>query len=215
VQDNSLLTFIIALVGIIGTGIGILASLIPIELAGKRDYHQRLIKVWKLLDFERNALISQCENPADYLPEAPAPRPMIVASLPSSAWQSVRSNGELISDAPQELLNSLNIAYEMVARLNVTLDHYSIWASTPNADQLEIFHDRTRYYHRIINSQRTTLAIQFRDFERQIAQQIKMHEKIIHSTQKWINSLKWIAGVVYGCTVIASLVLVVLLIFHH
>ena len=29
VQNNNLLTFIIALVGIIGTGIGILASLIP------------------------------------------------------------------------------------------------------------------------------------------------------------------------------------------
>ena len=32
VQDTNLLNFIIALVGVIGTGVGIAASLIPIEL---------------------------------------------------------------------------------------------------------------------------------------------------------------------------------------
>ncbi len=54
VQDSNLLNFIIALVGVIGTGVGIVASLIPMELIGQRDSYQRLAKTWEEGEKEEN-----------------------------------------------------------------------------------------------------------------------------------------------------------------
>ncbi len=45
-------TLIGALIGMIGAGAGILASLIPLELTGNRDHYERLAKIWGLLDFD-------------------------------------------------------------------------------------------------------------------------------------------------------------------
>ncbi len=76
--------------GVFGTGIGILASLYPVELTGKRDYYQRLVKMWRLLDFERNDIVRQSEDRADHLSDAESPIPMIISSFPFTAWQTVR-----------------------------------------------------------------------------------------------------------------------------
>jgi len=214
-QDNILLTFIVALVGVIGTGVGILASLIPIELTGKRDYYQRLVKMWRLLDFERRALVKHCDDPANHLAEAPEPRPIMISSLPLTAWQTVRSNGEFIAAAPPELLNALYVSYEMVDRLNATINHYTIFSATTNVAILPNYADRIRYFHTIINSQYSTLSMHFRDFEAQIAQQIKMLEKKADSAHKWIDRLKWIVGFVFAGVIIASIFLALLLIFHR
>ena len=214
-QDNNAFTFIVALVGVIGTGIGILASLIPIELIGKRDYYQRLVKMWRLLDFEQKALVKYFENPANHLVEAPEPRPMMIAFLPATAWQTVRSNGEFITDAPANLLHTLNSSYEMVDRLNATINQYTIFSATSSIGAVPNFPDRVRGLHTIINTQYSVLAIQFQNLEGQIAQQINILEGKTHSAQKWIDILKWFAWIVFGGVVIVSIFLVLLLIFHR
>jgi len=213
-QDNNLLTFIVALVGVIGTGVGILASLIPIELTSKRDYYQRLVKMWRLLDFEREALLKHYENPANHLAEAPEPRPMMIAFLPTTAWQTVRSSGEFLTEAPSDLLTTLNASYEMVDRLNATINHYTIFSATTNIATLPNFPDRVRGFHTIINTQYSVLAMQFRNLEEQIAQEIKILAGKAQAAQKWVDVLKWFAGVVFGCVLIASIVLVLLLVLH-
>src|SRR5260221_13753271 len=109
--DIILLTFVAALVGVVGTVVGIYASLHTVELIGKRDYYQRLVKLWKLLDFERNAIVKQSKDKADHLSEAESPTPMIISSFSTVAWQAIRANGELIADTPQELLNRLIGSY--------------------------------------------------------------------------------------------------------
>jgi len=214
-QDSNLLTFIVALVGIIGTGVGILASLIPIELTGKRDFYQRLVKMWRLLDFEQKALVKHFENPANHLAEAPEPRPMMIPFLPATAWQTVRSNGEFITDTPANLLHTLSASYEMVDRLNATINQYTIFSATTNIAAVPNFSDRVRGFHTIINTQYSVLALQFQNLEGQIAQQIKTFEEKTRSAQKWIDFLKWFAWIVFGGVLIASVVLVLLFVFHR
>ena len=214
-QDNILLTFIVALVGVIGTGIGIMASLIPIELTGKRDYYQSLVKMWRLLDFEQKALVKHFENPANHLAEAPEPRPIMIAFLPATAWQTVRSNGEFITDAPANLLHTFNASYEMVDRLNAAINQYTIFSATTNIATMPNFPDRVRGFHTIINTQYSVLAIQFHNLEGQIAQQIKILEGKTRIAQKWIDGLKWFAWVVFGSVLIASVVLVLIFVLHR
>lgn len=213
--DIILLTFVAALVGVFGTGIGILASLYPVELTGKRDYYQRLVKMWRLLDFERNAIVRQSEDRADHLSEAESPIPMIISSFPFTAWQTVRSNGEFIADTPQELLNSLNASYGMLERLNITLTNYSTFYVSANTATSSQISDRIRDYHITISQQRLNLALQFRELEGKIALQIEMCKKELKRKQREIDVFSWGSRVFFIILTVGILAYVAYLLFWH
>lgn len=138
----------------------------------------------------------------------------MIAFLPATAWQTVRSSGEFITDAPVNLLHTLNASYEMVDRLNATINYYTIFSATTNIAAVPNFPDRIRGLHTIINTQYSVLALQFQSLEEKIAQQIKILEKTTHSAQKWIDVLKWFAGIVFAVVLIALIVLL-LIVIHH
>jgi len=104
-----------------GVGVGVAASLIPTELSSKRDYYQRLTRIWQLLAFEINSIIAQCDS-YDNHPEDQWAKVSELPSLPSIAWQVAMTNGV---DAEPETLQELGIAYATLERLNATISCYT------------------------------------------------------------------------------------------
>jgi hypothetical protein len=114
--------FALALVGVIGTGIGVIASLLPIELLGKRDLHERVAKIWRLLDLEIARLIATCQEFQGVLGRTKKALSELcgsdtkvlligMAHLPSLARQVAMSSGDLVAQTPDNLLLELNDAY--------------------------------------------------------------------------------------------------------
>ncbi|HYU73102.1 MAG TPA: hypothetical protein VEL31_10530 [Ktedonobacteraceae bacterium] len=107
-QDSNLLNFIIALVGVIGTGVGIVASLIPMELIGQRDSYQRLAKTWRLLLSEAQRIEHFCTDLAQSLEHAitmmstgqAMPKKYMSRISLGGLQVILLSNSEFISQAP-------------------------------------------------------------------------------------------------------------------
>jgi hypothetical protein len=213
--DIILLTLVVALVGVVGTGVSIYASLHTVELTGKRDHYQRLVKLWKLLDFERKAIVEQSEDQADLLSEAESPTPMIISSFSTVAWQAIRANGELIAEAPQELLNRLIDSYGIVERLNITLTNYATFNVSANMTSSGQFSARIGNYHRSINQQRSILALEFRDLEKKITPQIEMYEKALKRQQKKIDVFSWGSRIIFSILAVVILAYAIYLLFWH
>jgi len=138
--------FALALVGVIGTGVGVVASLIPVELLGKRDLHERVAKMWRLLDREIAHLLTECQEAQPVITESlqnlPAFDPsrpiteavdvllMGVSHLSSQAWQTVKSNGDFVDKAPEYVFHELSLVYGAVGLTNAEMDRYSLYIST-------------------------------------------------------------------------------------
>ncbi len=114
-QDTNLLNFIIALVGVIGTGVGIVASLIPMELIGQRDSYQRAVKTWQLLRSEAERIEQFCtelarslEDTVKIMSTQQTLQKKYLNRISLEGLQAVLlSNSEFISQAPPALLSKL------------------------------------------------------------------------------------------------------------
>ncbi len=207
-------TLIGALIGMIGAGAGILASLIPLELNGKRDHYERLAKIWGLLDFDTKRIDDLCQNHWKETLEAlqhvetdnVIPLHTFVR-IPSTAWQVAVTNGDFMAQVPQGILNKLTEGYLAVDTLNESVDHYARFTSTSRA--LSNFSETVVTFYKVINQNCSAITTHFQALKQQIADEEKVNANKAKSRQKRIEVYKWIGTVLFGIVIIVLIVLVI------
>jgi len=139
-MSQYLLAFLTALVGVVGTGIGVLAAFVPTELIGKRDYYERITKFWSLLQFEVAQIIIYCPKFHD-LPTVDKESKIDTTLSPISlaAWQAALANSEFIGAVDPVPIRNLAACYVLLERLNAAVENYKLFCATANVNELPNF----------------------------------------------------------------------------
>ncbi len=206
---NILITFIVSLVGVIGTGVGVVASHIPTELTNKRDFYQRLTSIWKLLDFESKAITNSC-TVHNNLPTGPNPTIGVLPIITTTAWQVTVSSGEFIAEVPEDIIEKLGAAYSAIGTTNMMIHQYTLFVSTSSA--LSNYGDRISGYYATLKKMSLTTMPLFQDLQQQFAHQIKINEEKTNNAQRLIDRLKNFGATVFIGTLVVSIILAVVLI---
>lgn len=207
--QTDLITFTVGLIGIIGVGIGVIASLLPIELTGKRDYYQRLAKIWQLIKFEAKNIQDICDGNIN-VPDKNDTFLMFYVQMPTTSWQVAIASGDFIAAVPQDILSKLSLAYMSVSRVNTIISYYSPFTPNVFSNHLEVI---KAFYFNIKLECSTTTSI-FQELQEQIISQISLYEKKMNSKQIQIEILKWVGIIMFIIASISSLYLVRMLYWH-
>lgn len=202
----------LALVGVIGTGIGVIAALLPIELLGKRDLHERVAKIWRLLDLEIARLVAKCqefhgvlgrtEKALSELSGSDTSVPLIgMAHLPSHARQVAVSSGDFVAQAPDDLLLELNDAYDSLDLTNAQMDRYLSYSSVAtglvffnNDAGLELLRANIAVHYESLENASATLLSRLLPLQEKISDQEKVHDAKAKRLSRMISAL-WMSAV--------------------
>lgn len=208
--------FALALVGVIGTGVGVIASLIPIELVAKRDLHERVAKKWRLLDYEITFLLDTSEVYQHSLSEARKTQlkedtwnfPKISAShRPTLAWQAAISDGDFIEQAPDDLLVKLGTMYSNVDIANVRVDQYNQFI-TQIPDLMIALRESTavRYlyseHYKVLANCFKKLLPTLTSVQPMVSEQAKIHAAKAKRLSKRIQVAGWAAVTIFLVSVV-------------
>src|SRR5260370_30421663 len=218
------LAFIGALIGVVGTGVGVIAALIPTMLIGKRDYFQRLVNLYSLLHFEIDAVSVQCK---DYTSRTPVPDttqqlvPLttvaMISPLPLTAWRVVSVNGELITSLSEQLLQQIYRAYAFAEELNASVNFNALYTSTaammnhsyPNTDV-----QRVGDAFALILKRSDQVIQAFSNLQNPLIRQIEDNQRMAGRYKRWIFWLGVIGGILFSAAIITSIMLGSLIYLH-
>lgn len=215
------LAFIAALIGVVGTGIGVIAALIPTMLTGKRDYFQRLVNLWTLLRQEARTLPVECKNYKHAAPasntaqdKVPITAVAMLSPLPLTAWRVVSANGEFVTSLPEQLLQQLYAAYACAEQLNAAINFYTLYTSTaammnhsyPNTET-----QRVEDAFTLILKQSEQVMQAFSNLQQPLTKQIEANQRSVRQYERWIFWLSLTAGTAFFAAIVTCLLLAVLI----
>lgn len=215
----------LALVGVIGTGIGVIAALLPIELLGKRDLHERVAKMWRLLDLEIARLVTTCQNfqgalgrTKKALSELSGSDTKVLligmAHLPSQARQVAMSSGDFGAQTPDNLLLELNDAYDALDLTNAQMDRYIAYSSvaisfesSASEGALDLLRTNIAVHYESLENASATLLSRLLPLQEKISDQEKIHTDKAKRFSRMISALWMLAGFIFLGSVIWFMIL--------
>jgi hypothetical protein len=218
------LAFIGALIGVVGTGIGVIAALIPTILTGKRDYFQRLVNLWNLLYAEAKTIPIQCMDRKENTPASNTTQSMVplenvaaISPLSLTAWHAVSANAEFVASLTEKQVQQIYRAYVLAETLNASINFYALYTSTaammnhsfPNTDLERVKEAFTR-----ILKQDEEVIQAFSNLQDPLTKQIAGCQRSAERYERWMILLSWISGVIFGAAIIACAILAVVIYFH-
>ena len=220
-QDTNLINFIIALVGVIGTGVGITASLIPMELIGQRDSYQRTVNTWRLLISEMHRIKKLCDVISAELKHAieiateNGIEPRFINYIALEGLQPILMNGEFISQLPSDVRITLLDLYDAVTLMNVMTSQYSNYI----ANVLIVYEGKDYStsiveFYNIIHERCLMVGKYFQQLEPEIIDQEKMALEKVLGLQRWISFLKWFGAIIFTGVIAACVFLAFIYIRH-
>ncbi len=213
-MNQYIFAFLTALVGIVGTGIGVLAAFVPTELLGKRDHYDRLAKIWGLLEFEIGQIITYSGKFDDLSTAGNPPIDPTLSPLSLAAWQATLSNGEFIGAADPLLLHNLAASYVLLEGLNAAVANYKLFCATTNIALLPNFGERVRELHKGLQREATIIKAEFEDQQSHLPRQIQQWEKQTKRQQRLITSLS-IFALIFFSIIIAVCILLGSLLYRY
>jgi hypothetical protein len=120
-----------ALIALIGALVGALMAVVPLQLIGARDQASRDVAVARILESEREYVLSYCRN-------LPRPNPTgdnVYTVYPPSveAWLAATSNGDFIASVSPEEWTEINHSYQTVENLSGRVVYYMNFTQTQGA----------------------------------------------------------------------------------
>jgi hypothetical protein len=215
------LAFIAALIGVVGTGVGVIAALIPTMLTGKRDYFQRLVNLWSLLLIEARTVPVQCKSYKNSPPASKAAQDKVpimavamLSPLPLTAWRVISANGEFVSSLSEKLLQQLYTAYANAEQLNAAINFYTLYTSTaammnhsyPNTEM-----QRVEDAFALILKQSDQVIQIFSNLQQPLTSQIEANQRRVRQYDRWIFWLSLIGGTAFVAAIVACILLAVLI----
>lgn len=195
----------LAFVGVLGTGIGLLASLIPSDLVAKRDHHQRIAKLWLVLNLEVARIRGSCmryisltEVAIDTMKQDPKGQFPVhaLSRLTSGAGQAALSNGDFVAQTPDQIVIHLSRIYSQLDLVNALIDGYTIFTQTSRS--LMNFGNSVLGYYETLNKGCSDILTELQPFQEEMEGQLKENNDEVARQQKRIQIAKWVSGVTFG-----------------
>lgn len=207
--------FALALVGVVGTGVGVIASLIPTEIVAKRDHHDRVAKMCNILSLEAARIDVWCQEyirithevmeavkqNSDY-----APGLHTFSRMPFVAGQAALSNSDFVAQIPNQTVTPLSRAYSQLDLLNALIDSYSLFVQTSRS--LSNFRLSVIGYYEHLNRLCSSILTEFQPLREEINKHLKENGKEAVRQHKRIQACRWIGA---GLLLLAVVCLIVFL----
>jgi len=206
-MSQYLLAFLTAIIGVLGTGIGVLAAFVPTELIGKRDYYERLSKFWTLLQFEIERIIIYSNKFHDLSTDGNPRIDTTLSDISLAAWNAAYANSEFIGAADPVLLRNVAACYVLLERLNAAVENYKLFCATTNIATLPNFGDRVRGLHQEMQRESDIVRSEFESWQSNIHRQVQQLEKKTKRKQRLITGLTIFAIIVFSATLVACVFL--------
>lgn len=207
-MSQYLLAFLAALFGVIGTGVGVFAAFVPTELIAKRDYYERLMKFWSLLQFEREQIIIQSGKFHDLSVDSFAKIDATLSPISLAAWHAALSNSEFIGGADPDVITNLAASYVLLERLNAAVDNYKLVCV---AIDLAYSEGRVRGMHKEMQSEGDVVKAHFESLQTDEDRERQECERKLRSKQGQITGLSIFAIIIFSAAILACIVLGILL----
>lgn len=205
-MSQYLLAFLTAIIGVLGTGIGVLAAFVPTELIGKRDYYERLAKFWTLIQFEIERIIIYSHKFHDLSTDNPQ-IDTTLSPISLAAWNAVYANAEFIGAADPVLIASVAASYVLLESLNAAVENYKLFCATTTIATLPNLRERVRGLHQEMQRESDIVRAEFESCQSAIPRQVQRYEKKAKRKQLIITALTIFAVIVFSVTIIACAIL--------
>lgn len=210
-MNQYLLALLTAIIGVLGTGVGVLAAFVPSELIGKRDYYERLAKFWALLQFEVERVIIYSDKFHDLSTENNPQIDTTLSPISQAAWDAAYANSEFIGAADLVLLRNVAACYVLLERLNAAVENYKLFCATTTIATLPNFGERVRGLHQEMQREADIVKAEFESCQASIPRQVQHYGKKTKSKQRLIAGLALFAIIVFSTTIVACAILGILL----
>jgi hypothetical protein len=205
------LAFLTAIIGVLGTGIGVLAAFVPTELIRKRDYYERLAKFWTLLQFEVERIIIYSDKFHDLSTDSNPKIDTTLSPISLAAWNAAYANSEFIGAADPVVIGNVAACYVLLEGLNAAVENYKLFCATTTIATLPNFGERVRGLHQEMQRESDSVRAEFESCQSSIPRQVQQYEKKTKSKQRLITGLTIFAVIVFSATIVACVILGILL----
>ncbi len=206
-MSQYLLAFLAAIIGVLGTGIGVLAAFVPTELIGKRDYYERLAKFWVLLQFEVERIIIYSGKFHDLSTESNPQIDTTLSPISSAAWNAAYANTEFIGAADPVLIRNVAASYVLLEGLNAAVENYKLFCATTTIAPLPNLGERVRGLHQEMQRESDSVRAEFESCQSDIPRQIQHYEEKTKRKQQLITGLTLFAVIIFSATIVACVIL--------
>jgi hypothetical protein len=206
-----LLAFLTAIIGVLGTGIGVLAAFVPTELIGKRDYFERLAKFWALLQFEVERIIIYSDKFHDLSTGNNPQIDTTLSPISLAAWNAAYANSEFIVAADPVLIRNIAASYVLLERLNAAVENYKLFCATATMATIPNFGERVRGLHQEMQYEADIVRAEFESCQSSIPRHVQLYQRRAKSKQQLIIGLSIFAVTIFSATIGACVILGILL----
>jgi site-specific recombinase len=209
--------FALALIGVVGTGVGVIASLILTEFVAQRDFHDRIAKMCNILSLEAARIQSWCQEYNNITRDTTEkskqdpnyfPHLHTFSRLPFVAGQAALSNGDFVAQIPKQTVAQLSRAYAELDILNALIDGYSLFTQTSR--ELLNFRSSVIGYYESLSTLCSTILAEFQPLQREIINQLAAHGNEAVRQHKRIQVCKLIGGCLLVLAVVSLVVFLIL-----